>query len=499
MIVDGAKEAALSGAFDFVVVGSGAAGAAAARALVDTGASVCILEEGPAVNASQFTDRAYPSFVKLMRGAGGQVARGRAFVPVLQGRCLGGSTVINSAIVWRLPEDVWEPWSREHGLGEPLSLRALEAEWNLIERELFIAETPRPVWGEFNRLMDEGRRKLGVSAAPITRNVKDCRGSARCLTGCPHGAKQSMAVSYIPYAERRGATVVSGALVDRARWSGSCAKGVEGRLASGARFFAAARRGVILAASAIQTPELLQRSGVLGPHVGEHFQAHPGCALLGVFEKPVDMWTGATQGYDCDERRKDGRYKIETISFPPEVAFSRLPGAGRRWAREIARAGHLACWAVQMRAWAEGSVRRRPWGLDIRYDLTARDMVSLRRGLRLTAELFFAAGAKEVLPGVFGLPERLLPGEEWRLEHGPDDPRCYSMILSHLFGTARMSRLSCDGVVGTDFGVHGTSGLYVVDSSLFPTNIGVNPQHTIMAIAMRAARRIAEDAPKGWN
>jgi choline dehydrogenase-like flavoprotein len=137
-------------------------------------------------------------------------------------------------------------------------------------------------------------------------------------------------------------------------------------------------------------------------------------------------------------------------------------------------------------------VRRRFWGPDIAFTLDARDMVNMRRGLKHTADLFFAAGAKAVLPGVYGLPERLLPGEQWRLEHGPSDPRAYTMILTHLFGTARMSLRGCDGVVRPDFGVHGTRGLYVLDSSVFPTNTGVNPQHLIMGAAWLGAERLAE-------
>jgi choline dehydrogenase-like flavoprotein len=77
------------------------------------------------------------------------------------------------------------------------------------------------------------------------------------------------------------------------------------------------------------------------------------------------------------------------------------------------------------------------------------------------------------------------------LETGPDDPACYLFALTHLFGTARMSVRPSEGVVGTDFCVHGTKGLYVIDSSIFPTNLGVNPQHTIMGIAMHAAKKIA--------
>lgn len=473
-------------AFDYVIVGSGAAGATAARVLCETGRSVLVLEEGPDLDPKAFTDKVYPSFKKMFRGMGGQVARGRSFIPVLQGRCVGGSTVVNSAIVWRLPDDVFEQWEAL-GLSDALPRRELHARWDKIEAELKVARTPEPVWGRFNSLMDDAKKKLGVSAHAIRRYVDGCRGTARCLTGCPSGAKQSMLTTYLPRAESRGARVLAGAKVERVLLEGDRAVGVEGR-----GFRARARRAVILAASAIQTPQILQASGLRGPHVGAHFQGHPGCALVGIFEKPVGMWFGATQGYDADEHRRVGRFKIETISLQPEILFPRLPGAGRRWLSSMAEYGHAAIWAVQMRAYAEGSVTKRFFGPDIVFSPDARDMVTLRRGLRFTAELFFAAGAKSVLPGVYGLPERIYPGDEHLLERGPDDPACYSMILSHMFGTARMSLRGSDGVVRPDFGVHGTRGLYVLDSSVFPTNTGVNPQHLIMGAAWLGAERLAE-------
>jgi choline dehydrogenase-like flavoprotein len=163
--------------------------------------------------------------------------------------------------------------------------------------------------------------------------------------------------------------------------------------------------------------------------------------------------------------------------------------------KNIAQAGHLALWAVQLRAYAEGAVRRGLNGTDIRFELEPRDVDNLRRGLRFTAELLFAAGAREVITGIHGLPERLTrPDQVQLLESGPRDSACYSLALTHLFGTARMSVRPRDGVVGPDFAVHGTRGCYVIDSSVFPTNLGVNPQHTIMAIAMHAAGQIAQRA-----
>jgi choline dehydrogenase-like flavoprotein len=500
VIFDGEKERrGIDEAFDHVIVGSGAAGATAARVLADTGDSVAVVEEGPAVDTREFEDRTLPTLRRMYRDMGTQVARGRTLIPVLQGRCLGGSTVVNSAIIWRLPEDVWQPWKEEHGLGGALPLEELHENWNQIERELSIAPTPEEAWGENNRLMGEAGRALGIHAAPITRAVHRCRGSARCQSGCPYGAKQSMLVTYLPYAEQRGAALFTSGRVDRVVLAGERASAVEGHFHVAesskpvARFRLGARKAVVVAASATQTPGLLARSGVRSRHLGAHFQANPGASVVGVFDQEVRMWSGATQGYESDHHRRDGRFKIETIALSPEVLFPRLPGVGRAWLDEIARSGHMASWAVELRTHAEGSIREGRSGAVIRFDLDPRDVSNLKRGLGFTAEMLFAAGAREVLPGIHDLPQRLTKADEVALiESGPDDPRAYSLVMTHLFGTTRMSVRPQDGVVGTDFAVHGTRNLYVLDSSIFPTNTGVNPQHTIMGIAMHGAKKIRE-------
>ena len=493
MRVDGSLGAKFDEVFDYVVVGSGAAGATAARALASTGRSVCVLEEGPAVDPKAFGDDAWSAFKTMFRDANGQVARGRAFIPVIQGRVLGGSTVINSAIVWRIPDDVLAEWDAL-GYGDALPAKALHANWDAIERDLQVADTPQDAWGGFNTLMRDGAAKLGVRAEPTKRYASGCLGTARCLTGCPTSAKRSMLTTYLPDAERRGAVIVTGAEARRVLFDGTRATGVEGRLSAPGRpaFTARARRAVVVAASAIQTPQLLARSGVRSPHLGAHFMAHPGTPLTGLFPEGSNLWRGATQGYDATHHRRDFRVKIETIGLPPEIVFARLPGAGRPLKEMMSLTPRTAIFAVQTRAWAEGTVREGPFGADIKYDLTRRDMMQIRRGLRFAADLLFAAGALEVWPGVFGLPSSLKPGEQRMLESGPDDPRAYSWILSHLFGTARMAAHPSAGVTGHGFEVHGAAGLVVADSSVFPTNLGVNPQHAIMAVSRLCAERLAD-------
>ena len=66
------------------------------------------------------------------------------------------------------------------------------------------------------------------------------------------------------------------------------------------------------------------------------------------------------------------------------------------------------------------------------------------------------------------------------------------MIASHLFGTAFMGGDSADAVCDAWGKVHGIEGRYVADSALFPTNLGVNPQHTIMMLAQHIAWGLLE-------
>jgi choline dehydrogenase-like flavoprotein len=185
--------------------------------------------------------------------------------------------------------------------------------------------------------------------------------------------------------------------------------------------------------------------------------------------------------------------KFETINVPPEVAASRLPGAGKRLSGYLERLDRLAVWAVALRADAEGTVRpSRIMGDMVRYTLTRHDMERLRSGVAVAAKMHFLAGAEEVLPGIFGLPDSLTSMDQIKLiEEGPLDAAAYSLLCTHLFGGCRAAADPSAGVVDGKLKVHGVDGLYVMDASVFPTNTGVNPQHSIMALSHVAATRLA--------
>jgi choline dehydrogenase-like flavoprotein len=484
-------EAASDGC-DFVVVGSGAAGATAALVLAEAGRDVVVLEEGPPVRDEDRGLGPTESFMRLFRDRGTQVAMGRSVIPILQGRCVGGTTVVNGAIVWRLPDDAYARSFGEAGAAGAIPHAELEQRMDRIERDLSVAPAPDRLLGGNGSLMKAGAGKLGWRGHAIRRNVVDCQGSGRCLEACPTRRKQSMEVTYLPRAAELGARVLPDHEVERIEVVGSRATAVTGRRADGSRFRVAPRRGVVLAASAVQSPCILRRSG-LGPrqHVGKHFRLHPATAVAGVYEDPVRLWEGATQSYEIDEFRHEG-FKLEVTGLPVELAGVRMPGMGEAFQRSMADYPHMAVWGVQIRAEAEGTVTPARGRADLSYTPTRVDMERLRAGARRLAELHFAAGALRVFPGVHGGPEVLAsPDELGKLDALSLDPRDWSIISSHLFSTCRMGADARAGVVGFDGAVHGTTGLWVLDASALPTNLGVNPQHTIMAMAMLLAERLA--------
>ncbi len=479
---------------DYVVVGSGAGGASAAVTLARGGARVAIVEAGAWRDPEDYPSSAYGAMRDLMDDWGAQVTVGRALWPVVQARTVGGTTVINSAICVRTPEDIFEQWKREHGV-DGLRTRMLAAQ-NRIERELFVSEVPLPSRGRSNLLAQAGAEALGFPESHVMRRyVRDCRGAGQCLQGCRERRKQSTNLNYVPETVARGGVVVSCAPVDRVLFEGSRAIGVTGRFvhpgtrAEGTRFRVFAKKAVVVAASATHSPVLLMRSGLRLPMLGKMFRAHPGTGVFGCYDDPVDMNVGATQGWASTGFRVEPGLKLETLAIPPELVASRFSGGGTELIKRLSQFRHVAMWCHAVRAESAGSVHAPLFGKRpvVRYQLNEADMLRFRRGMHLLAQQHVAAGAKSVIPGIAGMPFMLDKDEIDVLADAPLDPRAYIAILSHLFGGCVMGKDEKTSVVDASGRVHGIDGLVVADASVIPTNLGVNPQHTIMSLAVTFA------------
>jgi choline dehydrogenase-like flavoprotein len=167
------------------------------------------------------------------------------------------------------------------------------------------------------------------------------------------------------------------------------------------------------------------------------------------------------------------------------VLAARLDGYGASLARQVADLDHVLEWGAAVRSTTRGRVRRVLGRTVVTWSPSPSDLAAYRRALQVMGELMFAVGATSVSPGVRGLPGQLHDVDALRraLADAPDAPSAYRAVITHMFGTARLGSDPATAVVRPDLRHHTVDRLYVADSAAFPTNLGVNPQVPIMALA----------------
>lgn len=481
-----------STAFDYIIIGSGASGATAAVTLSEAGHRVAIIEEGKWYQKPDFKEDLYSAIQNLFRNHGMQVAKGSTVMPVLEGKCVGGSTVLNGAIVHRFDEAIHSAWSqRIKNLSTDIPFSALDGHAVAIESELGIK---RNLGSLLHTLpVSHTLTRLGWEHQAMLRNAPGCHATGRCLQGCPSGGKWSMETTFIPRAIRAGAELFSQTKALRVVMQNDTATGVQVLDAENRSSILQAAKGVIVATGVIQTPLLLRRSGIRNSHLGRHFQTHLGVGIVGLMPRPVREMEGPPQGIEITGFKAEG-YKLATQLVPLELVLSRTPLAGSELVAAMKNVDYYSSWMASIKSDAEGNVGS-GWlgGPSIKFEPSRRDLEVTRAALHKLAVLMFEMGASVVYPGVGGTSAQTLNkiDDAKKLLSLPLDPKLFWLSAGHLFGTARMGNSAEDSVVNTRFQVHGKMNLTILDASVFPTNLGVNPQHSIMSLARHAATRLA--------
>ncbi len=485
---------------DVCVIGSGAGGAVAAAELAAAGRDVVVLEQGTHWTARDFTQREDEMLPRLFEEAGmRQTADGG--ITILQGRCVGGSTVHNLCYCFRTPPAILRMWREEHALPE-LTDQALAESFARVEANLSVKPIREDEVNTLNRLLRAGAEKLGYSGFVTQHNRENCVRAGYCLLGCSYDAKQSMLVTYVPRASESGARVYANARAERILAPLSGPRRVLGHVVdeagrSQARIEVEAR-AVVLAAGAVASPDLLLRSGLGGPEVGRHLHLHPSVMVAGYWPEPIHAYRGIPQSYYIDEfidleRDPHSGYVLMPIAGFPVLVAVNTPGFGREHFRQMRDYSKLGGLLVLLHDRSEGSVRSgdslgKP---EIRYALDAEDRALLAEGMRHCAEVLFAAGAERVVapfllePLVLGRGADL--GEIARREVREG---AIPIASTHPQSTCRMGGDPASSVVNAFGELHGVRGVFVADMSVFPTSLGAPPQITTAALADRTAHHI---------
>lgn len=478
---------------DVCIIGTGPGGAACARSLVNAGVSVVMLEEGPT------TERFRPNQGNAMRyhmqEGGGMVATGSTFMPIAAGRGVGGGTLINSAIAWRCPDAVLDGWTDVLG-DDRYSAKSMRPAYDELWEMLGIWDTKSEIAGENNDLTVRGVKKLGYDGGYLARYTPNCTGCGVCNFGCPSGGKSSVNHNLLVEACSNGVTIQADTKIDQFMVSGTRVVGVQGRMfhpdtrEPGGVVKVYAEKTVV-ACGGIGTPRLLRHAGLsLGPAVGIGLHVHPGNAVFGICDHEVNWYQGATQGAYFHPKGMPGVLP-HTSNIPPEVGLLAMAAHGIPASEGLTMLKHLTCLLVMISDTSSGTVGAWPDGrAKITYTFNDHDVERIKGGMVESAKVLLAGGVRELFCPVAGT-RRVKTAAEVESMLADRTIKDFTLYASHPMSSCRMGRDPETSVIRPDGRTHLLEGLYLADSSIFPTSLGVNPSVTTMAMAGIIGKGIA--------
>jgi len=494
---------------DVAVVGSGAGGSVLAERLTARGLDVVLLEEGGHWTRASFDGREDHSYPRLYQEMANRATDDQS-VLILQGRNVGGGTTVNWCTSFRTPGEVLERWRDQHGV-KGLSEEALRPHWEAIEKRLHIAEWPLERMNANNRVLWDGCGKLGYSRGLVRRNVHNCANLGYCGLGCPIDAKMAMGVTLIPDAVEKGMRVQANASVRRLLLGDRRVAGVEAILLdpetdrpTGVTLTVKART-VAVCGGAINSPALLLRSGLDGNgNVGKRFFLHPVVIMSATMPEPVVPWTGAPQAaysrHFIDRGPGKVGFILEVPPIMPLIAATVFPGTGEEHQALLERLPYIQstiaiCHDGLLPEDVGGTIRLRDPAerrVSIEYPLRPFHFEAFRAACKEMARIQLAAGAREVI-SLHSVPVRIRRPEDVdaALDAAPWEAGRVRVATAHQMGGCAMGADPRTSVVDSTLRYHGMDNLFVVDGSVFPTSLGVNPQESIFGIARWASQFVA--------
>jgi choline dehydrogenase-like flavoprotein len=496
---------------DVIVVGSGSGGAIAAYELARAGRKVIILEAGHYVPSTEFKEDLADSMLRMFQDNALQTNANGDLI-LLQGALVGGSSVIDATICERMPKRELERWQKEHGL-ENLTHEDMAAHYEKIERHMSVHVNEAHELNDNANLVVGGCEAMGWSWKPVARNVRQCALTGHCIAGCASDRKQSALVTYLPWAVAHGAEIYTDARVDFVNIRNGRASGVEGRIIDPetkqvvSRFFADAQL-VILAAGAVQTPLILQKSGIgqQSGMVGRNLSVHPSVSVIGRFPEPVYGWRGALTGVKVDEFNKEENGHLMMVSglaAPMQLISQGELGEGDAHVSFMQSYRHYAALNVFVHDHGQGEVR---WNGDVdtgeklvSWTLSRDEFDHFRQGIKHAGRIMFAAGAEKVHLPAYNLTAASnvfeLDKAVDKIEYGALGFYTLRMLAYEPQGTCRMGKDPFTSVVNPWGESHEVKGLFVTDASLLPTETTSWAHLTVCALSSYIVENIVLKSP----
>ncbi len=477
---------------DACVIGSGAGGAVMAKELAEGGLKVVILEKGKRFTKYDFTQKEREMFPRLYEERGLRTTKDQSII-VLHAQGVGGTTLVNHNICFRAPEFVLRDWERR-GVKD-ISPELMASHYEKVEREISVSSIQPEEVSRNDQIFHRGAERMGLGPKRFFHNRKDCIGCGFCYCGCSYDRKQNMALTYIPKAEAAEAEVLHSTEAQVIEKKGNRVTSIVASQVNGTegqRFRIRAKR-FILAGGGISTPALLLRNGFgrLNGNIGRYLTLHPILANIGVMPEPVHFYEGIPQCEYVDKLSPSdgGGYLLEGIGAHPVLTSLSIHSFGRKFEAAMKEYNYFTVHYVMVKDRPQGEIRVSKNGtLSIHYRLHKKDQESLRQGMKLSAQVFFSAGAKKVYLNHVDAAVLDHPEEIARIDRLKIEANRMVLYSAHQLSSCRMGSDPKSSVTDSYGKMHAIENLYLSDGSIFPTSLGHNPQLTIMALATRNAQ-----------
>lgn len=487
---------------DVVIVGSGAAASMLAKGLVENGRKVLMIERGNHERPETFNENEMEMVSRLFQDGAIQAARDFRFT-VFQGSCVGGSTVVNNAVCFKMPEPVLDRWIDAKGLNAGLDkkevMASMDKVWNMIGTRHMDEDKVKLNPGGY--LFKDGCKKLGYSVAPnvtdsVYANISECLGCGYCNIGCRYDRKLSMLVTILPGIQeqfgKESLEIVAGCEAIRLHNRGNKISFLECKFNNGRKIKVRGKTFVV-SAGAISSSIILLKSKLGIKRAGMNLSFNVGSQMTAAFPHKIDSYDGLQISHYM-KISPDTGFVMESWFNPPMFQSTAMPGWFEDHYNNMKRYDRLAC--VGLLVGSESNAQARVAGLthrEIVYTPTRRDFQTLLTGLELSGEIMLASGAECVMPNTFKYYEFKNSQELKKLRDYVKDPSEITLGTGHPQGGNIISSSPATGVVSPEFKVFGYDNLFVSDASVFPTSLGVNPQLTVMGVADYSVQFIKEN------
>jgi choline dehydrogenase-like flavoprotein len=467
---------------DVLIVGSGAGGATTAAILAEAGLDVIVVEEGPWVAQGSVVPFSLEQMDRQYRSGGVTVALGLPSIAYTEGRCAGGGTEVNSGLYRRPPAETLERWRSEYSIRD-FTTGDVEQICDEVESALSVQTVPGQHTAASEKLR-LGAARMGWRHDELPRWMTyPERGRA------VDGKRQSMTETYLPRAQRAGARVLVEHRLERLVVDGGRATHAELTDGAAGMSVTIGFADVFVCAGAIQTPAILQRAG-FRHRVGRTLAVHPTVKLAARFREEMNA--------------PDDVPVHQVKEFSPEISFGgsasqsglialALTDNWRDFGSAVTAWPEIAVYYAAITSQGRGWVQSLPGLRDplVTYRLTKRDRELLGQGLARLALLMLEADATEIYPSFRGAPI-VRNRADLATMTSAFSASSASVMTVHLCSTVPMGE-NTRRCAADSFGrVHGARNVYVNDASLLPDAPGVNPQASVMAVAIRNARRFAD-------